>query len=266
MAAKCKAPRILFLTALALLCAVQAFADIGHQVRITATDPVVGEPLAVDQQLFLRVSYTSEVPLRLLFSAYRDGKKLEFGFYSSQPELQAAGQEEVVGWIGFSNVTHIDEVRVAILDAEQKQIAEISQPFNFSWEATGVEAGGEKADWVDKLQHHQEWRRGNTFDPTAQKKENVIDLLFFLNSATIPLYLFMQVYALRKFRGRWRELATIPLLSLLPLVLGSIIGFGMDLRYWVVLVFRGIPFALAYIILLWLARRKARYPAPGRRQ
>lgn len=251
-------PTLLLLTiVLVLLCTVQALAGIDQQVRITATDPVAGEQLAIDQQLFLRISYESEIPLRFQLSAYRKGEKLAFGFYSNKPELNPAGRDDALGWVGFSNVTVIDEIRVQIQDTDGKLVGEISQPLPFTWQTATGEAIPDKAAWVTKMERHQAWQRENLFDPLEQKKKTLTEMLFYLNSAAVPLYLLFQIYALMKFRGRWRDLAIIPLVSLLPMVLAALSSFGMPLRYWVILLFRGVPFVLLYLLVVWYVRRRS---------
>jgi len=254
----CQTCRVLpALMILFLLCVAPVWADFDLHVQLAETDPESGGSLAVDQQLFLKVTYRSDIPLVFRYSAYLHGEKLEAGFYSGHPELQSAGESQALGWIGFSTVTHIDELRVEILNGERQKIAEISRPFEFSWkQAAAIPGERQKADWVKKLERHEEWQRAQTFDPFEQRKKTLNEFLFYLNCASIPLYLLLQGYALWRFRGRWRDLATVPLVSLVPLVLASLVGFGMELRYWVVFIFRGTPFALAYLVALWLARRR----------
>ncbi|WP_146032979.1 hypothetical protein [Geothermobacter hydrogeniphilus] len=252
-----KTCRLLLLIALVPFYVVPAQADFNLHVRLVTTDPQPGNSLAVDQQLFLKVAYQSDIPLAFRYAAYLHGEKLEAGFYSGHPELQRAGAGEALGWIGFSNVTHIDEVRVEILNAERQKIAEISKPFTFSWKAAaGVTGERVKPNWVKKLERHQDWVRERISDPFEQRKKSFDALLFYLNCASIPFYLLLQGYALWRFHGRWRDLATVPLVSLVPLVLASLVGFGMELSYWVVFIFRGTPFALVYLLAVWLARRR----------
>ncbi len=243
---------------LVLLCAAPAGADFNLHVRIVETDPQAGGALEIDQQLFFRLAYQSDIPLVFRFSAYSRGQKLEYGFYTGYPELQSAGEGEALGWIGFTNVTHIDEVRVAILNARREKIGEIVKPFPFSWKEPGSVAGQrKKPGWVARLQRHQDWLRDRLSDPFAQRERTLRDWLFYLNVVSVPLYLLLQAYALYRFRGRWRDLATIPLVSLAPLVFASLVGFGMELRYWVVFIFRGTPFALLFMVVLWWFRRRS---------
>ncbi|GAB6084635.1 hypothetical protein JCM30471_35490 [Desulfuromonas carbonis] len=255
------------LMALLLLSAPPAWADFDLHVNLAATDPGEGGTLAVEQQLYMKVDYRSDIPLVFAYSAYSQGEKLEADFYSGYPQLQSAGEHEALGWIGFSSPTQIDELRVEILDANRQKIGEIAKPFTFFWKQTAAATGERpKAAWVSQLERYEERQRTLTVDPFEQRRRNLDGLLFGLDFVSIPLYLLLQGYTLWRFRGRWRDLAAIPLVSLVPLVLASLVGFGMELRYWVVFIFRGTPFALAYLIAVWLGYRRMRKLGMGRNE
>lgn len=256
---------LLFLVLIANV--LPAWADFNLHVKLVDSDPQPGESLEIDQQLFFRVAYESDVPLVFTYSAYLKGRKLEYGFYTGYPELQNAGKGEALGWIGFTNVTHIDEVRIHILNSEREQIGEIRQPFPFSWtKPVGVPTERKKPLWVEQLERHQNWLRGNLADPFDSRQRMLRDWLFYLNVVSVPLYLLLQGYMLHRYRGRWRDLASVPLVSLLPLVLASIVGFGMELRYWVVFIFRGTPFALSYLLFLWWFRYRSQKDAAEKQE
>jgi len=247
------------LMALLLLSAPAAWADFDLHVRLADTDPGDGGTLAVEQQLFVKVDYRSDIPLVFAYAAYSQGEKLEADFYTGYPQLQSAGEHEALGWIGFSSPTQIDELRVEILDANRQKIGEISKPFTFFWKNTAaVAAERPRAAWVSQLERYEERQRTVTVDPFEQRRRTLDGLLFGLDFVSIPLYLLLQGYTLWRFRGRWRDLALVPLISLVPLVLASLVGFGMELRYWVVFIMRGTPFALVYLIAVWLVYRRTR--------
>ena len=254
----CQAYRLLpALMALLLLAATPARGDFDLHVQLAETDPGVGGTLAVEQQLFLKVDYRSDIPLVFQYSAYLHGEKQEADFYSGYPQLQSAGQHAALGWIGFSSPTQIDELRIDIFDAKRQKIGEISKPFSFLWEnAAAVTGKRHKAPWVSQLERYEERERLNTVDPFEKRRRALDAFLFGLDIVSIPLYGLLQFFTLWRFRGRWRDLAAVPLVSLVPLVLGSLIGFGMELRYWVVFIFRGTPFALLYLIIVWLTYRR----------
>ena len=254
----CQVHRLLLvLMALLLLGATPVRADFDLHVQLAETDPGDGGTLAVEQQLFLKVDYRSDIPLVFQYSAYLHGEKLEADFYSGHPQLQSAGEHAALGWIGFSSPTSIDELRVEILNAKRQKIGEISKPFNFLWKnAAAVTGERPKAGWVSRLERYEDRQRTNAVDPFEQRRRAIEAFLFGLDFVSIPLYVLLQVYTLWLFRGRWRDLAAVPLVSLVPLVLASLVGFGMELRYWVILILRGTPFVLVYLIVVWLAYRR----------
>ncbi len=101
------------------------------------------------------------------------------------------------------------------------------------------------------------------FDPKAGKQGTLIDAFFVLSLVTIPIYLYLQVRFLRKWRRRWRQLAVIPIVSVTPLLALPVFGLGLDFRLWIIFLFRGMPLALVFLVCVWLAKwitekRKAR--------
>ena len=245
------------LLTLFFLSAPPVWANFDLHVQLAATDPGNGGALAVEQQLFLKVAYRSDIPLVFSYSAYLHGEKREADFYTGYPQLQGAGEHEALGWIGYSSPTQIDELRIEILDANRRKIGEISRPFKFFWKPTAAVTGERsKADWISSLERFEEHQRTIAVDPFDQRRRTLEALLFGLDFVSIPLYLLLQGYTLWRFRGRWRDLAIVPLISLVPLVLASLVGFGMELRYWVIFILRGTPFALAYLVAVWLGYRR----------
>ncbi|RME37425.1 MAG: hypothetical protein D6794_07020, partial [Deltaproteobacteria bacterium] len=188
---------VVWITLLLWIAAGPVCADFDLHVRLLDSDPKPGESLEVDQQLFFRVGYESDVPLVFTYSAYSRGRKLEYGFYTGYPELQKPGQSEALGWIGFTNVTHIDEVHIEILNAQREKIGELVVPFSFSWTApASVSSDRKKPQWVEQLERHENWLRGNMVDPFATKQRMLRDWLFYLNVASVPIYLLLQAYML----------------------------------------------------------------------
>lgn len=225
--------------------------------RITSVDPGLGATLAANERLYLKVSYESNVSLRLQASARRLGGELEFGLKTSPASLHADGKHDALVWLSFSNPTRIEEVVVELLDIEWKKISQIGINMDTTWTSIPAEQPRELAAWIEPLIRKERLKREMVFDPSPQKKETIFDIFFLIAVLTIPIFLFLQVQFLRHFRGRWRELAAIPIISILPMVVVSLFGFGMEFSYWIVFIFRGMPLALIYLVILWVAKRNS---------
>lgn len=223
--------------------------------RITAFDPGPGETLAFYDKLYLQITYDSQIALRFQAVPLRKGVELEFGAMESSPSLYPAGQRDALVWVSFSNPTRIDGIEISILDSEWQEVDQLGIDFDVSWNAPMGEQPRKPAEWVGKLIRKERLKQELVFDPTPQKEETIFDLFFLASAMTIPFYLFLQIQFIRKFRGRWRELSAVPIISIAPMIVLSLFGLGLEFRLWVIFIFRGIPLALIYLIALWVAKR-----------
>lgn len=250
---------LLLVTAGGLLCCAPSANALSLQ--ITDFDPSRTTQLGSSERFYIRLAYQSEVPVRFQPEAYLKGTRLEVGAVAKSPVLQVPGEGEAVTWIVFSNVTHMDEIRVTALDTQWQPLATVSRQVEMRWHGQWVDPPREAAKWVDPILRKEHFKQEYVYDPSPIKGGDVYDLLFFISVASLPAYLVIQTQMLRRYRKRWRELAAIPLVSLVPLALASLVGLEMQLRHWIILVFRGVPFALAYLLLLWAIKR-IRYREP----
>ncbi len=223
--------------------------------EIKAVDPASGGELKAYDKLYLHIAYESEMQVRFQVVPLRNGMELEYGVMESSTMLWPAGQQDALGWVSFSSATRIDEVRVVVLGTDWSKIDQFGIKLGTVWTSTPVEEPREPADWVKKLIRKNRLRQEFAFDPNPQQEEVVYDGYFYFSLVLIPFYLFLQVQFLRLWRGRWRELAAIPIISVTPMIFMAFLGLGIELRLWVIFIFRGIPFALVYLIALWLVRR-----------
>jgi len=222
--------------------------------RITAFDPPPGNALAFYDKLYLQIAYDSDIPVRFQSIPLRNGSPLEYGAMSNTPSLQKVGKGVALVWVSFSNPTRIDEVSVTVFDTEWQKIDQIGITMDTVWNAPMREEPRPKPDWVERLERKEKLKLEFVFDPSPQKEETVYDAFFYLSAVTIPFFLFLQVQFLRRWRKRWRELAFIPILSITPMIVISLFGLGIEFRLWVIFIFRGMPLALIYLLVLWFAK------------
>ncbi len=168
-----------------------------------------------------------------------------------------------MAWISFSTTTHVDEVRIIVLDAEWNKVSQFGVTLNAVWTSEPVDEPREPAEWVKKLIRTNRLRQEFAFDPNPQRKQVVYDSFFYVSVMTIPFYLLLQIQFLRLWRGRWRDLAAIPIISITPMVFLATLGLGIDLRLWIIFIFRGMPLALVYLCALWFVRRLSLRKQPG---
>ncbi len=223
--------------------------------QVSGFDPPAGVELDAYDKLFLKLEYASEVKVRFKVVPLRNGVELEYGAMTSSTTLWPPGENEALAWVSFSTSTRVDEVRIVALDAEWHKINQFGVKLDTVWTSEVVDEPRAPAEWVRKLMRTSRLRQEFAFDPNPQQKQVVYDTFFYVTVLVIPFYLILQLQFLRLWRGRWRELAAIPIVSITPMVFLAILGLGIELRLWIIFIFRGMPLALIYLCGLWVARR-----------
>ena len=129
---------------------VQTVAAVSFEIILL--DPAEEATLGSNEQLYINVSYESDVPVRFLASALRNVEKREVGAIMSPAGLHASGKANALTWIAFANPTHIDEVVVTAYDEEWIRFTSASTVTDTRWSGELVETPREPAAWVQVLQ------------------------------------------------------------------------------------------------------------------
>jgi hypothetical protein len=169
--------------------------------------------------------------------------------------LHAPGTGEALVWVGYTNPTHIDAVRIMVLDEEWKELYRLSQSADITWQGDASVDPREPAEWVTALTKTERRKMDFVYDPVPQKFGTTYDILFFLTIASIPAYILLQLHMLWRYRYRWRELAAIPLFPYLIVAFYVIAGLDIETALLVTFLFRYTPVALLFLVCIWIAKR-----------
>jgi hypothetical protein len=231
-------------------------------VEVKEFHPGNGATLELEEKLYLRLQYDVEQPVRFQVIAMRDNSILEVGAIKNPPVLHAPGQGDALAWVIYTNPTHIDSVRVSILDEEWQTLKNVTEPMDVTWQKITLPEPRPPADWVDSLTRTEQRQVDYVYDPSPQKFGVLYDILFFLNLASIPAYLLLQIHMLWRYRYRWRELAVIPIFPYVIVAFYVIAGLSIEKALLVTFLFRYTPVALLWLVLLWLAKRFWQHKLP----
>ena len=224
-------------------------------VEIASLDPASESILGNDDMLYVLVRYESSVPLRFQALAMREGTPLEVGAIRNPAALHAQGRGEALTWVGYTNPTHIDAVRVTVFNEEWQELYQLTERINVKWQGFAADHPREPAEWVNSLIKSERRKMDFVYDASPQKYGTFFDVLFFLMMAAIPAYVLLQLHMLWHYKYRWRELAIIPLFPYLILFFYYIAGLNIDTSLQVTFLFRYTSFALLYLVALWIAKR-----------
>jgi len=224
-------------------------------VEIERLDPGVESALGNDEMLYVLVRYQSDIPLRFQALAIRDGAALEVGAIRNPAALHAPGSGEALAWVGYTNPTHVDAVRVTVFDEEWRERYQLTEKTDVTWQGVTVVSPREPAEWVNSLIKSERRKIDFVYDASPQKYGVIYDVLFFLMIGAIPAYILLQLHMLWRYQYRWRELAIIPLFPYLILFFYYLAGLNIETSLQVTFLFRYTSFALLYLVGLWIAKR-----------
>jgi len=227
----------------------------GPVIKIVAVDPGIKTRLGSDEKLFVKVEYESDIPLRFQALAMRAGSLLEVGVIKNPAALHPTGHGEALAWVLYTNLTHADAVRVTAFDPKWKEIAQVVADVEVTWTGLAAETPRQEAEWVEPLVK-TDWRQTDfVFDPSPRRYGWLFDIFFFLNVASLPAYLLLQLHMLYRYRYRWRELAMIPIFPYLIVGFYTLVGLEIKRSLLITFLFRYTFAAFLWLAALWLAKR-----------
>ena len=241
------------LGSLAVAAGAAAQTEAGVALRLIAMDPAPQAYLATGEQFYLRIGYTSPVPVRFEVTAIRQGVEQSVSGRSSAPPY-SAGSGEALAWLVMSSPIRTDELRIAAYDLEWNLLDTLTTPAVIIWEHHDDHEPREPADWVGPLLKHHRRVFDSSYDPLPEKPQPLFDFFFTLSFAAIPAYLLLQAHMLLRYRGRWQWYASVPLLPIIPLALYSLVGLGLSRPMWVKFLFHYMSVALLYLLILWTVK------------
>lgn len=249
---------------LVCLCSSLSFAQSADNilVKLVTLDPGVESTLGNQDMLYVLVRYETDIPLRFQAIAMREGAVLEMGAISNPAALHAVGNGEALAWVSYTNPTHIDAVRITVFDEEWRELYRLTAKADVTWQGVAAVKPRKPAEWVESLIKTERRKKDFVYDPEPKKYGTLYDIVFFLTIASIPVYVLLQLYMLWRYRYRWRELAAIPLFPYMIVAFYAIVGLSIETSLLVTFLFRYTPFALLYLVCLWLAKRFWQHKLP----
>ena len=163
----------------------------------------------------------------------------------------------------YLNTTHVDAVRLTVLDEQWQEITRITRAVDVRWlEGTPAESPRQLAEWIAPLSKTEQRLTDFFYDPAPRKYGTLYDIFFYLNVAAIPAYLLLQLHMLWRYRYRWRELAAIPIFPYLIVGFYALFDLDIETSLQITFLFRYTFFALVWLVLVWLARRFWQHKLP----
>lgn len=81
--------------------------------------------------------------------------------------------------------------------------------------------------------------------------------IILIGSVAALGYIPFQVYTLRRYRGRWRTLAIVPLIVMVPIIAFTVKAYIDQSNLWPIALIFFAPVCTGYLVVLLLIRRRA---------
>ncbi|HUG12979.1 MAG TPA: hypothetical protein VMM36_18320 [Opitutaceae bacterium] len=255
-------PRLPVCLVLLGLVACGAVAQTPPVVRVTGVTPDPGSMLARGQNIYVRVAYESDQPLRFQAAGYFEESRHD-KLAMNPSAVHPAGSGEALVWVFAHDDTRIDEIHVRVFDASWKELFAVPASAPVEWRAGATEAS--TAPWAAELAAAQqravsEAMKAEPEPSTALGKlwSVIVTLLVPLAFLSLPAYPLFQVYALWKLRGMTRLLSALPLVFMLPIYAYSFFALSKGSNLWPLFAIFASPVALIIVIVVMvIARRRA---------
>lgn len=240
--------------ALFLTVAIAAAPAHARSIEVTATDPPTGEPIALGQPLFVRLRYTSDVPLRFQARGMRDGQEYVRGARMNPAPVYPAGTGDALVWLEFPEAVTLDALGIKVFDQRWRPLDTLVHPVRFEWRTGLARDRSDRADWVTSLNAAQQQSTART--PSQDSGGGSLwSLIFRAAGWSIPGYFVAQVWLGRRWRGRWRTAALLPLVATIPILIYTLLALARGSNLWPLVMLFTLPFAFLYLVGLVIAKR-----------
>lgn len=222
-------------------------------VQVLESDPVSPAVLGHWENLYLRIGYASDQPIRIHAVPYFQGQPVS-GPTGGAPSLDA-GSGETLLWFAFVDAHKVDSITVFAETPKGKLLAQTSLPVDLTW--TGVPADTKRVvpEWVTRMSAEQQ-SRIKAHDNDLMNRPVWYLVAGFMMMA-VPGYFAVQGWVLCRLHDSWRKPALLPLWPM-----GAVLAYtvyacldGSNL-FPLVLIFTA-PIAFLYLVVLLAKRRSA---------
>jgi len=245
-------PRVMI--ALALF-GIPSIARADVSLQIVATDPASPAVLVHWDHLSLRISYTSDRPIRVRAQAFYSGKQVTE--MTSGSPLYEAGSGDAFFWLAYTRAQPVDTITVTAEDGQTyKTLTQTSISVDLTWTGEQSAAHRAPAEWVAPMQAEQDRRvRAAMAAYENRPVEWWSTLLGFAAVFSVPVYFILQPVLLWKMRGSWRIATALPLLPMAAAVSHAMYAYGRGSNLFPIVLIFTAPFAVLYLLAVMVVRR-----------
>lgn len=214
--------------------------------------------MSANEPVYVRLRYSSDQPLRFQARGYLSGAEETRSASFNPAPVYAAGTGEAIVWTAYFEAAAIDEIRITVTDAEWTPLDELSVPMRAAWNGMRSQAQRQRAEWVQTLSAQQQAMvaAGARAGGSDDGNEGLLwGWLLMLMGWSIPGYIALQFYTVKRYEGRWRTLALLPLWIMIPLVAYTLFALLAGSNLWPLMMLFLAPLALVYLLAVLSLRK-----------
>jgi hypothetical protein len=233
-------------------------------------DPHSPETLHANESVYVHVSYASSVPVHVWAMPYVSGKPAR-QYLSGGSVVHPAGEGEALVWFEIRGHGIVDEIHIqAAPEHSGYPTEELTVPVHFEWDGTPG-APRARAPWVATLSAQNEKLAREALS-AAQQSPDIGGLASFAGPlfgmialAALAACFLWPAWGLLKWRGKWRALASVPVLAVALWTLKICADVSSDstshnllpFEYVILAVFAGPYMAIVSLLRRFALRREA---------
>jgi hypothetical protein len=236
-------------------------------LEILDMDPPAPAVLNADDEVYVRVRYHADGPIRVWVRPFAHGEPAPA--MSNGSPVYAPGDGEAFGWFGFRSVGGVDEIHVQAAPANSGYpTVDLVTPARFTWDGT-VGPRHEPAAWVAGLKQKEAEAQKQAYTEYHNRPlglSGTVALAVFALAllAAACACLLWPLWGVLRWRGIWRALAVLPLVAILVWGAKDYSDLQRDPTSHNLLPFEFLEAAVLigpYMLIVWLLRRARRAAA-----
>jgi hypothetical protein len=214
-------------------CAVGQSAGAATTVEVLDTEPANRTgTLGPGQTFYMRISYSTDTPVRIWARPYFEGREVNAG---SNPSRVHEGEGETLGWFFFLGEPgqQVDEIRISAGDGSKTGTHELERlPVRIAAGTASVPARAEPA-WLARLKSEEERLQRADYERRMSEPLGAGDQAVAAGFMLVVLALgigslVLPLRAMRRWEGGWRVAAAVPVLWIGFVVLRIVVGTASD--------------------------------------
>ncbi|HJT21939.1 MAG TPA: hypothetical protein VJ746_15785 [Nitrospira sp.] len=235
-----------WILSLALSLSMQELAAAEVRIHVIETDPASPSTLGHWEQFHLHLGYETDRNIRIYVDAFTGNTPVP-SINGGSP-LYEPGRGEAHVWVAHTQPVRVDKLVVRAEDRGTR-VAQIDIPVELTWTGIKQPATRQPAAWVERFRAENVRRQRAEYVAYMNRPVPWWEhALFFAMAWAGPGYVILQIALLRRYHGRWRRAAAVPVVPMIGVLMYTVYAFQAGSNVFPLVMIFVSPFALLYLL------------------